>query len=206
VPVLLETSADVEGLGEVILGAARGLRHALYVHAGWDIGVAVVLDGRLRRGTSSDFTHVSVPAAHGAMCRCGRRNCLASIASGWAVLDALAVAHGSHLDLAALQALALRGDPATRRALTDAGDALGAVMAGLCSGLNPEAVVIGGELGFPGSPLIDAARERVARDVNPGAAGVIVVPAALGHLGAALGAAMLVVRSRDVFADRVASH
>ena len=205
-PVQVENDANLEAWAEMTLGAGRGLRHALYVHAGWGIGGAVVLDGALRRGpagAAGEIAHIRVPGAGGPVCRCGRRGCVLSLASGREILRALAVTHGPELDLDRVVALALDGDPAATRALTDAGDAIGVALAGLCTTMNPEAVIVGGRLGVPGSPLVDAARRRIQRDVHRTIGAVLVRPAELGAAGGALGAASLVVRSGDVFGHRV---
>jgi predicted NBD/HSP70 family sugar kinase len=202
----MENDANVEALGEIALGAGRGLRHVIFVHVGFGIGGAIVRDGRLRRGPTGmagELAHIRVRGADGPVCLCGRRDCLRSVASGWALLDAMAVAHGNELDLGGLVVLALSGDPGACRAMSDAGDAIGAVVAGLCSGVNPEAVIIGGQLGFAGSPLVDAARRRLAQDLHRAAAPVTVRPAALGDAGGGLGAASVVVRSGDVFRDHI---
>jgi predicted NBD/HSP70 family sugar kinase/DNA-binding MarR family transcriptional regulator len=206
-PVRIDNDANLEGLAELALGAGRGLRHLLYVHAGWGLGGAVVVDERLRRGhagAAGELAHIRVSDAKGHVCRCGRRGCLRTVASGSALVRALALAHGGELDLDGLLGLVLDGDAAARRALTDAGREIGGVIAGLCTATNPEAVIVGGPLGFGGSPLVAAARRRIARDVHPTIGPVTVLPAALGGVGAALGAASLVVRSGDVFAHRVA--
>jgi len=205
-PVAMENDANTEALGEIALGAGQGLRHVIFVHAGFGIGGAIVLDGRLRRGPTGmagELAHIRVRGADGPVCLCGRRDCLRSVASGSALVDAMAIAHGSELDLDRLVDLASNGDPGACRAMSDAGDAIGAVVAGLCSGVNPEAVIIGGQLGFPGSPLVDAARQRLAQDVHRAAVPVTVLPAALGDVGGGLGAASVVVRSGDVFGHHV---
>ena len=204
-PVQFENDANVELLAELASGAGRGLRHVIYVRADWGIGGAIVVDGRLRRGrlgTAGELGHLRVRGADGALCTCGRRGCLESVGSGWALVAALALAHGNELGLNGLVDLALRGDPAARRALTDAGEAIGDALAGLCTSMNPEAVIIGGRLGIAGSPLVDAARRRIARDVHPTIGPVDVLPAALGDVGGALGAASMVVRS-GVFGHQI---
>jgi predicted NBD/HSP70 family sugar kinase len=205
-PVTMENDANAEALGEIALGAGQGLRHMIFVHAGFEIGGAIVLDGRLRRGPNGmagEFAHIRIRGADGPLCLCGRRDCLRSVASGSALVDAMAIAHGSELDLDGLVDLAANGDPGASRAMRDAGDAIGVVVAALCSGVNPEAVIIGGQLGFPGSSLVDAARQRLAQDVHRAAAPVTVLPAELGDVGGALGAASIVVRSGDVFGHHV---
>ena len=114
--VAIENDANLEAMGELSLGAGRGMRDAIYVHVGWGIGGAVVLGGRLRRGITGlagEFAHIRVRGADGPVCHCGRRGCLKSVASGYALQQDLAVAQGGDLALEDLLALARDGDPAS---------------------------------------------------------------------------------------------
>jgi predicted NBD/HSP70 family sugar kinase len=132
------------------------------------------------------------------VCRCGRRGCLGTVASGHKLVEAIEVLHGRHLHLDDLLRLAAEGDLGVQRVLADAGRQIGAVLSALCNVLNPAAVVVGGELGRPGSPLIDGVRDGIERGSLPEVAAVKLLPAALGDLGGVLGAAGLVVRSDDL--------
>jgi predicted NBD/HSP70 family sugar kinase len=198
--VAIENDANLEGLAEVAMGAGKGLRDVVYVKASWGIGGAIVLNGQLRRGSTGfagELAHIQV-RDDGPRCRCGQHGCLASFASGHILLEALEALHGTHLDLDDMVELAVSGDAGVCRVLADSGREIGAVLASLCNVLNPEAVVVGGELGRAGSPLLDGVREGIDRGALPGSAAVTLLPAALGELGGALGAASLVVRSGDV--------
>ena len=175
----------------------------IYVHVGWGIWGAVVLDGRLRRGhtgSAGELAHVRVRGADGPVCHCGRRGCLKSVASGYALMRDLSVAHAG-LDLDGVLNLVENGDPGACRALADAGGEIGSVLAALCTTLNPEAVVIGGPLAR--TPLVDGARERIDLEMVSTVGPVGVLAAALGELGGALGAATLVVRGGDMARDHV---
>jgi predicted NBD/HSP70 family sugar kinase len=55
-------------------------------------------------------------------------------------------------------ALARAGDPGCRRVLADAGRALGNALAVLLNVLNPEVIVVGGELSAAGDLLLDGLR------------------------------------------------
>jgi predicted NBD/HSP70 family sugar kinase len=64
--------------------------------------------------------------------------------------------------------------------------------------LNPEAIVVGGELSSAGAPLLDGIRESVDRYAQPGVAeSVRVVPGELGERAELLGALALVVQDTD---------
>ena len=154
-PVVVENDANAEAMAELSLGAGRGLRHVLYLQVSWGIGGAVIVDGRLRRGARSsagEFAHLQTRDAR-RPCRCGRAACLGPSADGNALREDLREIHGRDLELHDIIALALAGDPAARRALEDAGRMIGRALAPTCNALNPEAIVVGGQLGVPGSPL-----------------------------------------------------
>jgi predicted NBD/HSP70 family sugar kinase/biotin operon repressor len=198
--VTVDNDANLQALAELAMGAARGLRDVIYVSTSWGIGGALIVDGRLRRGSTGaagELAHIQV-REDGPVCRCGRRGCLGTVASGHKLVEAIEVLHGRHLHLDDLLRLAAEGDLGVQRVLADAGRQIGAVLSALCNVLNPAAVVVGGELGRPGSPLIDGVRDGIERGSLPEVAAVKLLPAALGDLGGVLGAAGLVVRSDDL--------
>jgi predicted NBD/HSP70 family sugar kinase len=102
-------------------------------------------------------------------------------------------AHGP-LTVRAMLDLAAAGDLGARRILDDAGRAVGSALADLCNHLNPEAIVVGGELAAAGDALLDGMRETIARRAQPAAAAAVrVVEGVLGERAELLGALALVV-------------
>jgi predicted NBD/HSP70 family sugar kinase len=198
VPVATENDANLEGLAEAALGAGVGYRTVIYVKSSWGIGGAIINDGRVyrgRHGLAGEFAHIKV-RDDGPLCRCGRRGCLGKLAAGHILRDLLAPAHGGPPTLREIVKLASSGDIGAARALTDSGLAIGNAIAGICLALNPDAVVAGGELGVPGSPMVDGLRQALERRALPAAVRAIsVLPAGLGSNAGALGGASLVVRS-----------
>jgi predicted NBD/HSP70 family sugar kinase len=90
------------------------------------------------------------------------------------------------------------GDLGATRVVNDAGRAVGRVLADLCNVVNPEAIVVGGELSEAGDPLLEGIRESVDRYALPGAAAVVrVVHGELGERAELLGALALVTQSTD---------
>jgi predicted NBD/HSP70 family sugar kinase len=55
------------------------------------------------------------------------------------------------------------GDPACRRVLADAGTAIGEAAAAVCNLINPERIVVGGDLAAAGELLIAPMRDAVLR-------------------------------------------
>ena len=70
--------------------AQRRADDLVYLSVGTGLAAGLVLDGRLRRGehgAAGEIGHVPVDPA-GALCRCGQRGCLETIASGSALAAA----------------------------------------------------------------------------------------------------------------------
>jgi predicted NBD/HSP70 family sugar kinase len=128
----------------------------------------------------------------GQVCRCGNRGCLATVAGGAALTAALRQSHGQGVTLDELIALAHDGNPGASRLVADAGQAVGRVLAGICSVLDPELLIIGGELAPAGEPLLESVRASLDRWISPASGHRYpVVGAELGARAEVLGAIAL---------------
>jgi predicted NBD/HSP70 family sugar kinase len=76
--------------------------------------------------------------------------------------------HGQQLTLAHVIELVTRSDPGAVRVISDAGRTIGRVLADVVNNLNPEMVVLGGELAAAGEPFRSAVRESIERYTQPG--------------------------------------
>jgi predicted NBD/HSP70 family sugar kinase len=111
-----------------------------------------------------------------------------------ALLAMLSVPHGRQLGVHDLLELVAAGDPGARRVVHDAGLAVGRVLADLCNTLNPEAIIVGGELSAAGEPLLTGITQAVGRYALPAAAEAVAVkPGTLGDRAEVLGALALVI-------------
>jgi predicted NBD/HSP70 family sugar kinase/biotin operon repressor len=198
--VEIDNDANLGALAEASFGAARGLSDIVYVRLGSGVGAGLVIGGRLHRGASGlagEIGHVQV-RADGAVCRCGNRGCLETIAAEAALRALLRPAVGHDVSRREILQLVAAGDLPATRVVNDAGRAVGRVLADLCNALNPEAIVLGGELSEAGEPLLDGIREAVHRYALPGAADLVrVVPGELGERAEVLGALALVTQTTD---------
>jgi predicted NBD/HSP70 family sugar kinase len=194
-PVEVANDADLGALGELRYGAGRGRRDFVYVKASHGVGAGLVLGGRIYRGAAGmagEIGHTSLPDAT-EWCRCGNRGCLETVVS----LGPL----GRRLTQIGIPpATGGAGWPAGRlqenalavRVLTEAGRILGRALADLCNCLNPEAVILGGEIGTAGPPLVAGVRESIDRYAQPAAAEAVqVLAAGLGARSELMGAVAL---------------
>jgi predicted NBD/HSP70 family sugar kinase len=205
--VQLANDANAGALGELRFGAGRGARNMVYVRLSAGVGLGLVLDGRPYHGSAGvagELGHVTV-AEGGRICRCGNRGCLETVASPAAVARMLAPTRDEPITVPALLELVRAGDRGARRAVADAGAAVGVAIAALVNVLNPELVVIGGELAAAGEVLLEAVRAEIERRaVPPAAAAVRVTPGALGEQAEVLGAAALpLARAPELLARRL---
>lgn len=182
VPALVRNDASAGALGELHHGAGRGHRDFLYIKASHGIGAGMVIRGELFEGGTGfagEIGHIII-SGRPELCRCGNRGCLEAVVSVPSVKEQLSHTH-PHLDVDAVD-LATLNDPVTARILNESGRTMGTVLAGLCDLLNPTLLIIGGELGASGQPLIDGVRASVNRFAQPSTSSAIqVVAAGLGQ-------------------------
>ena len=207
-PVKLENDANVGVLGEHRFGAAQGARDVAYVRLSAGIGLGLILNGapyRGRLGIAGELGHVRA-VDDGTLCRCGNRGCLETVASAAAVADLLAADRGEPVTVPRALELVRAQDPGALHAVEAAGEAVGRAVAAVVNVLNPELVVIGGELAGAGPVLLDPLQRAIERSViAPSAAVVETRQSALGERAEVLGAAALVLAEAPaVLARRLA--
>jgi glucokinase len=208
--VALGNDVQVATDAEALLGAGRPFGSLLGVFWGTGVGGGIVLDGRpwVGRGAAGEIGHVVVKV-DGARCTCGRRGCMEAYAGRGAmelrarakekkgsktVLFDIMRDRGRDRLTSGVWARALdRGDDLATELMDDAVSALGAGVASVQNVLDVEAIVIGGGLGIRlGEPyanrILEAMLPHLFVDSEPPA----VCVAALGDLGGAIGASLLV--------------
>jgi predicted NBD/HSP70 family sugar kinase len=204
-PVEIDNDANLGGLAEASFGAGRGMSEIVYVRVASGLGAGLVVGGRVHRGhvgLAGEIGHVQV-RPDGAVCRCGSRGCLETIAAEGALAALLRPAHGRDMSGPEILELVSSGDLGARRVLADAGRAIGRVLADLCNVLNPEAIVVGGAMSAAGEPLLGGIREAVDRFALPGAAEVVrVLRGELGERVGLLGALTLVIGNTESLSSR----
>lgn len=184
VPVVPANDADAAALGEHTVGFPQVSALCL-VKVSTGIGTGIIIDGRVYRGAdggAGDIGHVRLHrTTDGPLCQCGAVGCLAAVASGRAVaaqLTDLGVPAVSGRDV---QALLAAGDGDAARLTQQAGRLIGEVMATVVCVLNPEIVVVHGDLAS--SALIAGLRETLYRLSLPRATRHLTLQ--LGKIGAA---------------------
>lgn len=192
VPVLVENDAVLGALGELYRGAGRQFDNFLYVKASHGIGAGIIIGGRPYRGATGlagEIGHTNLPG-HTELCRCGSRGCLEAVVSVRTLRERIAHTRpGTRADDVDLSEA---HDPIAARVLSEAGRTLGRVLADVCNLLNPNAVILGGELSKTDGPFIGGIRESIRIHAQPAIADALVVlPAALNTRAELTGALQL---------------
>ena len=205
-PTLVDNDANLSGLAEARIGAARGYRHVCMITLGTGIGGGWVIDGEIYRGGgfAGEIGHMPVDVG-GPLCACGKRGCWETFASGKrldqmsrdlvairpdglvAELSEGTTPTGEHLTRAAMD-----GDPDAVGSLAEMAWWLGLGIAGLVAAFDPEMVVIGGGVSRAGDLFLDEARAAF-RKALAGAdhrAPTPIVCAALGENAGVVGAGL----------------
>ncbi|MFC7304619.1 ROK family protein [Streptomyces monticola] len=197
-PLSVDNEANLGALAELWIGGDPAPQDFVHVSAEIGIGAAVVVGGRLLRGThgfAGELGHVPV-RPEGPPCRCGGRGCLEQYAGEEAVLRAAGLTPGEGR-IGLLSALAADGDQRVRKALRGAGSALGIALAGAVNLLDPQTVVLGGALSKLAPWLLPSLERELGRRTadpeRPGGGTVSV--SRLGSQGPLLGAAHSVVQA-----------
>ena len=182
-PVYMDNDANLGALAERVYGAARETGVALYVLLSVGVGLGIVINGQVFRGSSGiagELGHVVVDE-HGAVCRCGSRGCLEALVSVNALAKALSVSHGE-ISSDEMLRQAVAGDVGANRIVADAGALVGRSVGHLCNYFNPELIIVGGELMRAGESLFAPLKEAMRRfSIARATENVRVVPAMLGE-------------------------
>lgn len=164
-PVFVDNDVNVLALGEWMFGAGRGARSLVVLALGTGVGGGIILDGRLHRGQGGfggELGHVPINF-DGRPCICGGRGCLKAYVSGTDIAREGEARLKRPVDAATVFLLAERGDPVAREIVAEVCQALGAGLAVIVNGLNPERLLLAGSVAKSLKPLEAEVRAQAAR-------------------------------------------
>lgn len=213
VPIIVDNDANLAAYGEYIHGVGQGGHETLlFVKASAGIGAGLIVGGliyRGRHGIAGELGHLTMDP-DGTVCRCGNRGCLETRIGGVRLLEQVRQAYAGYrtdypTSLDGMIERARSGDPVCRRVLLDAARVMGLALARVCNLINPEIVVLGGELGTATDLILTPVDEYLRRYglrgmFNPDFAPVRTVGSELGRPAGARGAlsfALLVDRASN---------
>lgn len=182
VPVVLEHDANAAAWAEYRFGAATGGGNVVTIAIGTGIGAALLLDGRLYRGShgvAPELGHLQV-VPDGRACACGKRGCwerycsgtalvetaielLAADPSGSTVLGTAVARDPGSLTGRRIAGAARDGDRVAVAAMSEFARWLGVGLATVADVFDPELIVIAGGVATSAGLFLDEAREHYTR-------------------------------------------
>ena len=193
-PVLVDNDVNVMALG-VYGDPATSAEQLLVVKVATGIGCGIISRGQLHRGAdgaAGDIGHIRVAGKEDVTCRCGNSGCLEAVASGAAIARQLQAEGVNAQNTRDVVQLAHTGDARALRAVREAGQHIGEVLASLVNFYNPHTIVIGGALAELRDELLAAIRGVIYQRALPLATrklDVMALPP--GQHAAVIGAVML---------------
>lgn len=168
-PVVLANDANAAALGEMLFGAAKGMKNFVTITLGTGLGSGIIVNGKLligEHGTAGEIGHVNVDP-NGRMCNCGLKGCLETYASVTGIKRTVFELMADRCEDSPLRRLsfeqmtgtavseaALNGDTIALTAFERTGEILGSKMADTVAHVDPEAFLISGGLSKAGDILL----------------------------------------------------
>lgn len=146
-PVLIDNDVNALVASEQSWGAGRGVKNFAVVTIGRGVGMGMVLDGRLFRGSrggAGELGHMKV-VPEGPECECGGRGCLEAVIGEPALLRSLARELGRRVSVDEAGRMARDGDQRAARVFAEAGQHLGRAVGNVVNILNPDRLLLAGE-------------------------------------------------------------
>lgn len=201
-PVSVENDANLGALAEHRRGVARGHGSSVFVKISSGAGAGIIIDGEVfrgARGTAGEIGHLTLDE-QGPICRCGSRGCLEAYTSVETVQSLMA----TQLPEATLDDIieaATSGSVAARRVFEDSGLHLGWGLASIVNLVNPDVVVVGGDMARAGDLVLESARLGLRRHALSAVAQTPVLASRLGERASLLGAVLLAADRTELVGD-----
>ena len=159
---ILTNDANAAAIGEMIFGAAKGMRNFIFITLGTGLGSGIVVNGEMVYGHDSfagEIGHV-IMFPDGRQCGCGRKGCLETYCSATGIKrtysDLLMSHHGKPgmetmvADAKYIYDKAKAGDKEAIEAFDYTGNILGLALANSIAYTSPEAIFLFGGLALAG--------------------------------------------------------
>ena len=210
----ITNDANAAALGEMIFGAAKGIKNFIILTLGTGLGSGFVVDGEVvygHTGFAGELGHMTV-AEGGRVCGCGRRGCLETYASATGLVRTVLALLSDRRDESILRDL--RSSEITSRRVAEAAaagdviaiDALDQTARMIALGIanavifsSPETIFLFGGLAKAGDALFEPVRKYADELVQPIFRGTFsVIPSGLPEAQAAiLGASALIWKEAE---------
>jgi predicted NBD/HSP70 family sugar kinase len=165
-PIAFENDVNLATLGEQRKGLGKEVPNFVYLHVGTGVGMGLVMDGQLYRGSSGaagevGYLPIAVHDPRGRATR--RRGALESALGAIAVTEQVKRAgiRGAAGAKSVFDA-ARRGDAAATRVVDGVAERIAFAIAAVAAIVDPELVILGGGIGRQGDLLLEPVEREVA--------------------------------------------
>jgi glucokinase len=182
VPVAVTNDANAAALGEMLFGAARGMKDFIVITLGTGLGSGIVSNGELIYGAdgfAGEIGHTIVDP-NGRECGCGKRGCLEAYCSATGLCRTVqelicqstepsrlrAISYRELTSEAVYQA-AIQGDRLALQAFEQTGRILGLKLADSVAHLSPEAIILFGGLASAGELIFAPTKRSLEEHLFP---------------------------------------
>jgi N-acetylglucosamine repressor len=175
-PVSILNDSQATAIGEFVYGDEyKADSNLIVVNVKHGIGAGILINGRLYQGDGGGAGEIGHIVVHknGALCRCGKRGCLETIASTQAVIQRVSALASEYteselaknfqnISLDSIESAWLTNDPLAQRVISDAAYALGNSIANLVGVLNIQTIVLTGDMARFGEPWLQEVNQAMA--------------------------------------------
>lgn len=195
IPVFINNDANMMGLGEQWLGAARECSDVVFLTIGTGVGGAIIIDGKLFGGFANRGTELGhIPLVmNGKPCSCGSIGCFEVYASTSALVDDYSLLIGKdskEINGVLIIEKYLKGNHAAVTVMNHHFQYIGRGVAGLVNIFSSQKVVIGGGISEAGAFYIKNIISEFKKHVMPDCAvNTEICAAQLGNKAGLYGAA-----------------
>lgn len=194
-PAVVTNDANAAALGEMLFGAARGLRHFIMITLGTGLGSGLVVNGELvygEDGFAGELGHLTA-IDNGRKCGCGKRGCLETYVSATGIKRTVYELLASETNKSKFRDIAYadlepelitryaeEGDRIAIKAFRRTGYLLGRSLADSVAHIRPSTIILFGGLARAGKWIIEPTVKSMEEHLLPIYRGKVeVIPSAL---------------------------
>ncbi len=183
IPAALTNDANAAAVGEMIYGAARGMKNFIMITLGTGVGSGIVIDGKVvygHDGFAGELGHVCVMRNNGRLCGCGRSGCLEAYASATGVARSAREILETNTKDSLLRNIpsdditskdvfdaAIEGDEIAKEIFQFTGKILGEAFSDFIAFSAPEAIILFGGLAKAGDLILNPIIENMEKNLLP---------------------------------------
>lgn len=213
--IYIDNDTHLIGLAEQVFGKAKDVRNALIVNISRGLGLSIVANGEIITGShgfAGEFGHMQFPGSGKKLCICGKRGCLGTEVSGYALEESfqekvksgetsllLSTGNSENIHYEKILMAASHGDVLSISLIHEMGFKLGKALGNIVNLLNPELVIVGGKFTIAREIILEAIKSgMVHTTLSQPLRSCSLEFSSIGSEAGIKGAGVLVLRQLDI--------